>query len=319
MKDTAMTKKFFTTVAVLMLVFTLVLQMSPQCYANRGKVVSEIFKAIFNSAAGRVGDAVSKDASRRGLTQACPECGGEGEDKDYPGYACYRCNGAGWTLRFFPLLIALSACASVAFWGVMSISKESEQKILPSLTSSHAIDEHAKINFWLHFYLIVSWFLTIVGLFFIAAGLLGFLTFLLAIAGLVAFFHVTLRLWKVIPPVIARCTPEKAAWFSLIPIFNFYWWFIAFRGLAEDMNKTASRYGNSALISLEFATAACIVWVIYIGIALILPELYESLYWFFDVAHIGVTTAFFIQLRNACTTLLILKTSPSPVGNTPNP
>ena len=232
------------------------------------------------------------------------------------------------------VIIAVIFAVVVAVVGaiVIAISKASEEHLLPSLTSSHAIGEHKKINFWLHFYLIVIWCLGILALF---AGTGeaggnehgvgeseggGFFGFLIIIAALVtwltAFYHVTVRFWKIIPPDIARCTPEKAAWFSFIPLFNLYWWFIAFRGLAEDINKTASRYGNPALISMDFATTVCVVWVCDVGISTILPELYESMGIIPVLAIVGLTTAFFIQLRNAVTTLLILKTNP-PTGSTP--
>ena len=40
------------------------------------------------------------------------------------------------------------------------------------------------------------------------------------------FVFMMLQFWNLVPRDIARTTPEKAAWFSLIPLFNFYWLFI---------------------------------------------------------------------------------------------
>jgi len=229
-----------------------------------------------------------------------------------------------WSVIFqflFVLVIIAIAVAIVAAI-VIAISRKYETHQLSSLTNSHAIEEHKKINFWLHFYLTVIWCLGLLALLGSTgdsgadeSGGGGFFNFLIIVAilaaWLTAFYQITLRLWKVIPQDIARCTPEKAAGYSLIPFFNFYWWFIAFRGLAEDINKTASRYGSAVLISMNFATAVCIVWVCDIGLDMLASKFYKSLGILPALVVFGLTTAFFIQLRNAVTTLLILKTNPS--------
>ena len=65
-------------------------------------------------------------------------------------------------------------------------------------------------------------------------------------AGLIAIITNSVflyQLWKLIPADIARTTPGKAVGFCFIPIFNFYWLSVAFKGLSEDMNKTLQRYG----------------------------------------------------------------------------
>lgn len=51
------------------------------------------------------------------------------------------------------------------------------------------------------------------------------------------------RLWEEVPAEFARTTPWKASRFSLIPLFNWYWWFVAFVGLYKDMNKATESYG----------------------------------------------------------------------------
>ncbi|MDR3232219.1 MAG: hypothetical protein LBT46_00880 [Planctomycetaceae bacterium] len=47
--------------------------------------------------------------------------------------------------------------------------------------------------------------------------------------------------WKIIPPDIARTTPCKAAWLFFIPVFNYYWRFVALWGLGRDMNRAFIR------------------------------------------------------------------------------
>jgi hypothetical protein len=51
------------------------------------------------------------------------------------------------------------------------------------------------------------------------------------------------KAWKQIQDGNARTTPGKAVGFLFIPIFNFIWNFTTFKGLAEDMNRYAQRYG----------------------------------------------------------------------------
>lgn len=44
------------------------------------------------------------------------------------------------------------------------------------------------------------------------------------------------HLWSLIQDGTARTTPGKAVGFCFIPIFGFYWYFVAYYGLAKDMN-----------------------------------------------------------------------------------
>jgi len=65
--------------------------------------------------------------------------------------------------------------------------------------------------------------LLIVGIFgLIAASILGFM--------------LLYQFWKVIQDGPARTTPLKAILFLFIPLFGIYWQFVAFWGLAQDMN-----------------------------------------------------------------------------------
>ena len=63
-----------------------------------------------------------------------------------------------------------------------------------------------------------------------------------AVAGIWAIFlHFVLlyRFWTLIQDGKARTTPVKAVWFFFIPFFNFYWWYVAYVGLAEDIRASA--------------------------------------------------------------------------------
>lgn len=57
------------------------------------------------------------------------------------------------------------------------------------------------------------------------------------IAAIVVHFILLYRFWRLIQDGQTRTTPAKALWFFAIPFFNFYWWYVAYVGLAEDMNR----------------------------------------------------------------------------------
>jgi hypothetical protein len=70
------------------------------------------------------------------------------------------------------------------------------------------------------------------------------------------------RLWEEIPGEFARTTPGNAAGFLLIPLFNLYWWFVAFVGLHHDINKAAESYGIRDRLSTTLIRAACVFWIL---------------------------------------------------------
>lgn len=56
------------------------------------------------------------------------------------------------------------------------------------------------------------------------------------IAGIVIGYVLLYRFWAVIQDGNARTTPGKAVGFCFIPFFNYYWIYVAYVGLAQDMN-----------------------------------------------------------------------------------
>ncbi|MFC4991985.1 DUF4339 domain-containing protein [Rubritalea tangerina] len=52
------------------------------------------------------------------------------------------------------------------------------------------------------------------------------------------------RAWVVLQPAGAHTTPGKAAGFLFIPLFNFYWAFIAYWKWAEEWNLTRKRFAS---------------------------------------------------------------------------
>ena len=91
----------------------------------------------------------------------------------------------------------------------------------------------------------------------------------MVIYGTVYMYILLYRLWKIIPPDIARTTPYKAVGFCFIPFFNLYWHFVAFMGLGEDMNKVLQSQGIQHRVNAGLGMTASILFCIsilpYIG------------------------------------------------------
>ena len=103
----------------------------------------------------------------------------------------------------------------------------------------------------------------------ILAGI-GFLMLPIQILYACCFFFYLRRLWEEIPGEFARTTPVKAAGLSFIQIFSWYWNFVAFLGLYQDMNKTTESCGHSNRFDTTFAKIVCIAWVVIFAINMIM-------------------------------------------------
>ena len=82
------------------------------------------------------------------------------------------------------------------------------------------------------------------------------------IASLVYALMLHYQIWKLIPLDIARTTPSKAVGFQFIPIFNIYWEFVAYWGLAIDMNKTFRQRGIQYQVSEGMGLVYCILYLV---------------------------------------------------------
>ena len=71
-----------------------------------------------------------------------------------------------------------------------------------------------------------------------AMGMGVFALLLIVIAVLMTVFAMILlyRYWVVMQPYSKRTTPGKAVGFLFIPFFNLYWMFVAYHGLAKDID-----------------------------------------------------------------------------------
>jgi hypothetical protein len=90
------------------------------------------------------------------------------------------------------------------------------------------------------------------------------------------------EMWTSIQDDYVRTTPNKAAWFLLIPIFNLYWYFVVYPGFVENYNRYIKRksrkvdrmllfpFGGYAslhviLVCIEYAYYATIILVLLSG------------------------------------------------------
>ncbi len=118
-------------------------------------------------------------------------------------------------------------------------------------------------NLWL-------WFAWLVGvgfpLCFVIVGLIPI------IAGSVIGYILLYRFWSIIQDGKARTSPGKAVGFCFIPFFNFYWLYVAYVGLAKDLNlycherHIAGPTVNEGLALTWFILIFC-TWIPYVGIA----------------------------------------------------
>lgn len=76
------------------------------------------------------------------------------------------------------------------------------------------------------------------------------------IAGVIVGYVLLYRLWVVIQDGKARTTPGKAVGFCFIPFFNLYWCYVAYVGLAKDLNQ----YCNERRIPVRRVSETLAVW-----------------------------------------------------------
>lgn len=128
---------------------------------------------------------------------------------------------------------------------------------------------------------------------------------MLPLAGLVAAvilgYVMLFRFWSAISGKWARTTPGKGVGFLFIPFFNLYWLFIAYVGLANDMNTYCRKQGVPAAgyVSSGLAISVCVLTLctaipylsMFIGIPLVICEIVLF-------KQLTDTSAAIIQYRN---------------------
>ncbi|MEI6704747.1 MAG: hypothetical protein WCL71_14635, partial [Deltaproteobacteria bacterium] len=78
------------------------------------------------------------------------------------------------------------------------------------------------------------------------------------------------RQWSLLQCHGARTTPGKAVGFCFIPLYSFYWWFVAYAGLATDTNNYLSNAKiSSTRMSFGLAVTQCVLLILLFTIGLI--------------------------------------------------
>ena len=115
------------------------------------------------------------------------------------------------------------------------------------------------------------------------------------IVGLVYEMMLLYQFWIIIPSDIARTTPSKAVGYSFIPYFNIYWFFVAYMGLGEDMNKTLREQKVQYQIEEHLGMILCICWAVGITLPfLVLPE----------IVGLIITIIFFKSVKNGAIAII---------------
>lgn len=100
----------------------------------------------------------------------------------------------------------------------------------PSVVVDPRVDELNKLFTWM--------WITLIG---------SVITFgVSAIASVTLFFIIVYKSWKLVQDGEARTTPDQAVAYSFVPGFQFWWWFIAFKGLAKELNRVMAKKGIAA-------------------------------------------------------------------------
>jgi len=135
---------------------------------------------------------------------------------------------------------------------------------------------------------------TVAGSLLAMTGILIFLGFpcLLAAAAFAAVFFY--RAWDQIQDEHAHTSPLLAVVLMFVPLFNFYWAYIAIWGLAKDLNAYAARHGiqtprvneglalglcvmmSLGLVFMFFPILNIIAWLVTIPIALVVMHQFRS-------------------------------------------
>lgn len=113
----------------------------------------------------------------------------------------------------------------------------------------------------------VGYVLCVIGSFAPAIDVLG----AMAMAVTTVFWCILLyRQWLLLQGHGARTTPGRAVGFGFIPIFGFYWWFVAYAGLATDTNRYLEQLGIADIrMSRTLAITDCILSILLCTVGLI--------------------------------------------------
>ena len=131
------------------------------------------------------------------------------------------------------------------------------------------------------------------------------ISFPISLGGTVFCCILLYLLWKRVPTDIARTSPGKAVGFLFIPIFSFYWFFVAYKGLGEDMNRTLRQRGIQYRINESLGLVYCILSILCYS-PLVVPAGLAMSYIaiLIGIATLSVAVPFFYAVKGGAIALL---------------
>ena len=126
-------------------------------------------------------------------------------------------------------------------------------------------------------------------------GLFGIIVVIVAaVFGLIAFvsgLRILHKLWSLISAQKAKTTPSEAVGFFFIPLFGFYWNFIAIYGLAKAFNTEIGRKSVSEVASFIY----CCLFLL--GPLWVIMGWREDQIWMLFIGYIVMVVLWFVILR----------------------
>jgi RNA polymerase subunit RPABC4/transcription elongation factor Spt4 len=152
----------------------------------------------------------------------------------------------------------------------------------------------------LNTYFMVFWICYVAGLplCLVFVGIFGIIT------GCVFGCMLLYQAWKLIPPDIARTTPGKAVGFGFIPFFNFYWIFVSWVGLCQDMNETLRRRGIQYRVSENLAMSASVLFVVDSAVSCLDIIFFTPFSFLLSIPLVIVNIFFYKSIKNGAVGLL---------------
>ncbi|MEZ6318999.1 MAG: GYF domain-containing protein [Phycisphaerales bacterium] len=102
---------------------------------------------------------------------------------------------------------------------------------------------------------------------------------LVGLAGSICGYFLVYRWWRQIQDGHAQTGPGKAVGFLFIPFFNYYWYFVAFWGLAKDLDAYTERYAISAPSAMPQLALTTIIATIVIALVAACAGVFGIVFW----------------------------------------
>jgi hypothetical protein len=127
---------------------------------------------------------------------------------------------------------------------------------------------------------------------------------LIVAGGAILWWMLLYKSWEIIQDGNPATTPGKAVGFMFIPIFNYYWQFVAILGLARQLNRYCAERGVAAKRVDEQLTLAqcvlfCTLWIPYLNI---LTGIVFAVIFFIVWKSIAETVALIVTSKSQSTT-----------------